>query len=148
MAGKPTTGKGGQQGQTATGRRPEPEPEERTGLQTHNPMTVPLWELYMSELKGAMQSERKAGQPCLLSAPPPPPRLPRVLLTMFPFWALSAPLTSALPILSNQKSSHNLESQTIVFLLSCSIAPGKYLFILYLTAFLFQALRNQDLAKP
>lgn len=74
MAGKPTTGKGGQQGQTATGRRPEPEPEERTGLQTRNPMTVPLWELYMSELKGAMQSERKAGQPCLLSAPPPPPR--------------------------------------------------------------------------
>lgn len=74
--------------------------------------------------------------------------LPAILPTMFPLWALSALLTSALPILSNQKSSHNLESQTIVFLLVCSIAPGKYLFILYLAAFLFQALRSQDLVKP
>lgn len=72
MAGKPTTGERGQQSQTATGRRPEPEPEERAGLQTRNPMTVPLWELYMSELKGAMQSERKAGQPCLLCPTPAP----------------------------------------------------------------------------
>ncbi|XP_069902883.1 uncharacterized protein [Globicephala melas] len=68
----------------STGRRPEPDLEERAGLQTCDPTTgPPAWELYTSKLNGAVQ-KGDGDQPRLDHLHPGGPSAPRHTDIRFP----------------------------------------------------------------